>query len=748
MGTTLKIRPYARLLTMLGEQLIKDEQIALAELIKNGYDADADWVKVSFIGFNLTKGNGDYEITKDSRIIIEDNGSGMERNIIEKSWMNPATPNKKLKEKSSIVTKKGRTIQGEKGIGRFAVLKLGRNIEITTRPINENLEYTLTYDFSKYDDDFLKENGEEKELYLDQLSIDLNQESPSYFVDRTVVVNNKEFTDNAHGTKIVISDLKGTWDNEKIDKVNKESQKLESVFDKIFKRTVKFPFNIGFNMNGENIPYIDPKVDRLATLLKEFSVLKITKGKYNKDKLQFEYNLNGHSYVLSLKESLLTALTPFKERFMANNDLFGNPVLREPECGSFSFNFFVFDLAADKESVYYLDRADKDIVKEHRIYLYRDKIRVSPYGDADNDWLETDKKRGTGRAGGYLSNDQVVGFVDITKKGNPNLKDKTNREGLIEEGRSTRDFIMLIHSFLLFIRQHPYEQYKQKVKQIKEQKDAELRITDNKFLKLYEIIKGNLEAISLYNELHSAYIKEKEVYNNRINVTEELAAVGLSVETASHDLMMMLSQGINQLADLSDTVKGGLIGKSEISKELAVIKDVFLFVQDEMRNIQLLFKSSKQRKRTIKILPLLEKVTNIYKNTLKRANIDLKIDKIGSPLSVKCTDAVILQLLINLFDNAIYWLSSINRLEKHICIILDGNNGELVFSDNGPGVAEDDRPYIFEAFYSGKNEGRGLGLYIARQLLARMGYSITLMTGQTILPGANFKVSFISVEEE
>lgn len=747
MGTSLKIRPYARLLTMLGEQLIRDEQIALAELIKNGYDADADWVKVSFIGFKHKKESGDYDITKDSKIIIEDNGSGMERNVIEKSWMNPATPNKKLKEKSSIVTKKGRTIQGEKGIGRFAVLKLGRNIGITTRPIGVDWEYTLTYDFSKYDDDFLKENGEEKELYLDQLSIDLQQEPPSYFIDRKVVVNNKDFTDNAHGTRIVISDLKGTWDNDKIDKVNKESQKLESVFDKIFKRAVKYPFNIGFNMNGENIPYIDPKVDKLATLLKECAVLKITKGKYNKDKLQFEYNLNGNSYVLSLHDSLLTALTPFKERFMANKDMFGNPVLREPECGCFSFNFFIFDLAADKESVYYLDKADKDIVKEHRIYLYRDKIRVSPYGDADNDWLETDKKRGTGKAGGYLSNDQVVGFVDITKKGNPNLKDKTNREGLIEEGKATRDFIMLIHSFLLFIRQHPYEQYKQKVRQIKDQKDAELRITENKFQKLYEIVKGNSEAITLYNDLHSAYVKEKEVYNNRINVTEELAAVGLSVETASHDLMMMLSQGINQLTDLSDAVKGGQVGKSDISKELAVIKDVFLFVQDEMRNIQLLFKSSKQRKRTIKILPLLEKVLHIYKNTLKRANINLKIEKIGMPLSVKCTDAVILQLLINLFDNAIYWLSSINRLEKQICIILDGNKGELVFSDNGPGVAEDDRPYIFEAFYSGKNEGRGLGLYIARQLLDRMGFSITLMNSQTILSGANFKVNFISTEE-
>ncbi|MBR5080813.1 MAG: sensor histidine kinase [Bacteroidales bacterium] len=748
MGTSLKIRPYARLLTMLGEQLIRNEQIALAELIKNAYDADADWVKISFVGFETKKDSVDFEISKDSKIIIEDNGFGMERPIIENSWMNPATPNKKLKEKESITTNKGRIIQGEKGIGRFAVLKLGRKIVITTRPIGKEEEYRVTYDFSKYDDDFLKEDGKEKELFLDQLSVDLQESVPKYFVERKVVVNNKEFSDNNHGTIIEISDLKGSWDYDKIDRVNKESQKLESVFDKIFKRSLKYPFNIGFTLNGTNLSYIDPKVDKLSTLLKNHSVLRITKGKYNHKKLQFEYELNGNPHTLSLNDPLLTALTPFKSRFMTNKDIFENPILRAPECGSFSFNFFVFDLAADKESVYYLDKSDKEIVKEHRIYLYRDKIRVSPYGDADNDWLETDKKRGTGKAGGYLSNDQVVGFVEITKKGNPTLKDKTNREGLIEEGKSTRDFIMLIHSFLLYIRQHPYEQYKQKVKQIKEQKNSELRVTENKFQKLYEVVKDNSEAIDLFKELHSAYNKEKEIYNDRINVTEDLAAVGLSVETASHDLMMMLSNGINQLADLSDAVKGGRLGMPEISKELNAIKDVFLFVQEEMGNIQLLFKSSKQKKRTIRISPLLNKVVHIYQNTLKRANIDLIIEEKGGPLTVKCTDAVILQLLINLFDNAIYWLSSISKMDKQICITLNGDDGTLIFSDNGPGVNKDDEPYIFEAFYSGKEEGRGLGLYIARQLLERMGYRIVLSNDDKNLSGANFKVVFVNEEEQ
>lgn len=52
MKTKLSIRPYARLLTMLGDQLIKNEQIAVLELIKNSYDADADWVSLSFENFN------------------------------------------------------------------------------------------------------------------------------------------------------------------------------------------------------------------------------------------------------------------------------------------------------------------------------------------------------------------------------------------------------------------------------------------------------------------------------------------------------------------------------------------------------------------------------------------------------------------------------------------------------------------------------------------------------------------------
>lgn len=94
MDKVLKIRPYARLITMLGDQLIKNERIALVELIKNAYDADAEWVKVCFLNFNE-----DFTVNLDSKIIIEDDGNGMNQQIIEKHWLNPATPEKKRRKR-------------------------------------------------------------------------------------------------------------------------------------------------------------------------------------------------------------------------------------------------------------------------------------------------------------------------------------------------------------------------------------------------------------------------------------------------------------------------------------------------------------------------------------------------------------------------------------------------------------------------------------------------------------------------
>ena len=130
-------------------------------------------------------------------------------------------------------------------------------------------------------------------------------------------------------------------------------------------------------------------------------------------------------------------------------------------CGSFRFGFYIFDFSKDAKGKHQLDTDDKLLIKKHRIYLYRDTIRVYPYGDPKDDWLEIDAYRGTISAGQFLSNDQVVGFVNITQVENPNLRDKTSREGLIDTGAPTDDFLTLIKLLLAWIRQKPYGQYRQ-----------------------------------------------------------------------------------------------------------------------------------------------------------------------------------------------------------------------------------------------------------------------------------------------
>src|SRR3546814_19481097 len=89
---------------------------------------------------------------------------------------------------------------------------------------------------------------------------------------------------------------------------------------------------------------------------------------------------------------------------------------------------------------YRLDNSDKELLRQHRIYLYRDGIRVSPYGDPDDDWLLIDVRRGTVNASEFSSNDQVVGHVNTTQGDTPELRYKTRREGLVDTSDPNSDF--------------------------------------------------------------------------------------------------------------------------------------------------------------------------------------------------------------------------------------------------------------------------------------------------------------------
>lgn len=747
MGETLKIRPYARLLTMLGDQLIKNEQIAVTELMKNSYDADADWVKVSFEGFG-----DNFKILPESKIIIEDNGCGMKHDVITKAWMNPATPNKHTKDISAQRTDGGRVIQGEKGIGRFAILKLGRTIEMVTRPKNGNEEYSLIFDFNNYDEDFLKENNVEKEIFLEQLGFNLEARRPEVFVPRKVSVDDKTFEgkDNAKGTRITISNLRGAWSDKKFQSLTDSFEKFKGMFGTLESSSdnkgIK-EFAIGLIHNGEAF-ISTSRADNLAAISEQKAVFAVQGGKYDNVSQVLTFNLNGFPRTLELNSSDVKGLRVFRDRFLLEDKKSYRDV---SDFGPFTFDFYIFDLNAKDDSRYGLNEGQKKIVKEHRVYLLRDGVRVLPYGNPDDDWLMIDMMRGTISAGITFSNDQIVGRVNITKANNEHLKDKTNREGLIDDDYYTQDFICVIQTLLAYLRKTAYKKYldnSKKKDSIENQKKDAVR---NAIEILTEQFSDNKTASTLITQLKSSYQKEKRYLLERAERTESLAAVGLSVETTSHDIMLMMNRGLDNLASLLKDSMSPNYNPQTASEQLQKLYGIFTYVGNQIKDMQQLFVSSKQRRKHLRVKDLLEKVIRLYANIMERNGIEVNVDVIGSPLIAICTDADLLQLLINLFDNAVYWLSVTGKPKKNILVTLDGNAQQMLFSDDGCGVRQDDAPYIFDAFFSGKGEeGRGLGLYISRKVLERNDYTIRLaeFSDEKKLSGANFVVPFVKQEQD
>jgi len=131
----------------LGDELISNEVIAIVELVKNSYDADAMKVEVTLE--NVTD-------IENGRILISDNGIGMSLDTVLNAWLQPGTEiKKKLRERNERSKIFRRTILGEKGVGRFAAQKLGSLISLTTRSKDDEMETIVEINWKKFEEDRL-----------------------------------------------------------------------------------------------------------------------------------------------------------------------------------------------------------------------------------------------------------------------------------------------------------------------------------------------------------------------------------------------------------------------------------------------------------------------------------------------------------------------------------------------------------------------------------------------------------------
>lgn len=747
MSETLHFKPYARLLTMIGDQLIKNECVAIMELIKNAYDADASWCRVSFEDFGE-----DGLATPNSRIVIEDDGCGMTDEIIKNAWMAPASPNKKKSGEARKTPKKHRIMQGEKGIGRFALLKLGSKITVVTRPDGSASENVLSLDFSNYSDEFTTKNDKPAETLLSDLEGILSECPAKEIVPGPIPGWVPVLKRDKTGTKIIVEALRHKiWSTPLLEQIVKEASYLQPLISDVAggKEDPNESFQVRFSRNGEEIRASSQDKDKFLALLEQNAVLRVTNGRFDNERNAFVFMLNGKSMELPFDR-----LRSYAGKRFSTKSKNGN---RYPKCGSFSFSFFAFDLRVDKEdketSKYSLNSADCELIKKRRIYLYRDGIRVYPYGNPDDDWLQIDVLRGTSQASAFLSNDQVVGWIGISHDGNPDLKDKTSREGLVSEGDAVEDFIETIQMFLKYLRQEPFARYRDDVARRREQRairDKKVNATVAALIRHAEKT-GDRNVAKLAKSLQSGIDREQRIFQSRIEMMEDLSAVGLSVETASHDLMMMASRANESFDRLTTLSSSGDKRCEGCYAEIQKMRGELSFIEHRMKDIQSLFRSSKQRMHAVNVKEVFDKVARIYARAYKSAKIDLVVDGDMFPLSVKCTDAILMQTFINLLDNSLYWLTvnESSPAERKVRVFIDGTRKVFLFADNGPGIPEENREYVFQAFFSTKDQGRGLGLYIARQLLNRCDFSIDFAEkNDQLLDGASFIVDFNPAEEQ
>jgi hypothetical protein len=725
--------PYARLMNIIGDQLITNKIVGVIEVVKNCYDADAENVQVRF--FNMNNYGKSYLTEREQPYIeIEDDGEGMTLTTITDIWLRPATPNKLDKRKNKKdITKKGRIIQGEKGIGRFAIHKLGEKIEVFTKAKGD-YEVKLEMDFSEF-------NPEKVDLF--------NQPQVEYKllnkVDNKWYVNDPpEQIKKSHGTLIRIYHLREEWREKDFEDLYKAVLRLIPPIDsnavKLGVKEFKSDFDV--KIYKDNSLFASEQATTFKDVIEQAQFVML--GSISKDGiLSFDYKSTAPPRKFSRKINLLS-----KEELAIQNytsisiERWFSKYNRKPACGEFKFSFYAFDLSKPDKTI--LTKPIERFIKDNFVFVLRDGVRVYPYGEKGEDWLNLDKLRATVRAGQFISYNDLTGFVYISREGNPVLKDATNRQGIMDVDGALEDFKNLVTAATeIFNTEIKIDKGKLDIKRNVSFKDSSSLVA-----KSYEALEKSLEkidnreVIEKANKFLDSVKQHSSVMKDRMETVEDLAGLGMAVEKASHDALMLLAKMRNNIKSF----KVKAIDKDYDNKELLALLDELdenlNFVYDEMQVIQPLFKIQRKAIQNVSVYDCIEKVVKYFRREID-GKIDITILK-DKDVIVKTNTGLILQVLINIIDNAIYWVNKNENKKTEILFQLNTKANTLTIADNGPGIREDVEQLIFNEFFSLKSDGRGLGLYITKEILLRIDAEISIIheEKQKLLPGANFIIKF------
>ncbi len=657
-----------RIIAHFGEDLIKNESIAILELVKNSYDACATESKVEFYSEN--------KILK--KITILDNGCGMDADIIKNVWLVVGTDNKKKIKRNQC----GRYPLGEKGIGRLGVHKLGRKIRVFSKTAQDR-EVELSIDWTEL------ENAKQ----IDDFDIDvIENETPKYYKNGST------------GTTIIIESLKSAWDRRQIREVYRNLLSLNSPFAE---KNDSFKVDISSNENlFDGLPKLEDIIESGGLYFGSCTLKgnKIRDFKYEFRPWSSLNKLNGRKKEISdLNEEDLN-LTGLKEEDGKKRLVEYDIDLDELQIGEIKFDIIIFEKDA---AIFNYVNAEKKSINDYLnenggIRVYRDNVRVYDYGERDNDWLGIDLKR-VHRVGGNVSNNIILGSVRLNRQDSCGLREKTNREGFIEDERYNAFVDAINYVLNIFVRERNVDK-------------AHLT-TLYKTHKVVEPVLSDLEEVMDFIEKRIADENDKKdilKYLNRINIQyKEVKEVLIKSANAGLNLSVVIHEIEKQIAALLGYAQRG---------ENERVKEVSLRLEKIVRGYTAMIKKS-----TIGDTALSEIVKTALENYEFRFSdhsITIYNNYRDCKLRAFLAQAESISVLTNLLDNSIYWLSYARKQDRKISVYITDkieNYNSIIISDNGPGfnIPAD---VAVQPFMSGKpyNIGMGLGLHIANEMMNAM----------------------------
>lgn len=669
--------PKARIILQLGDQLIRSESVALLEIIKNAYDACASKVTISM---------KNVENKEFGEIVIEDDGFGMTADIIKKIWLQPGTTYKKEQiENKKFNTLCNRVPLGEKGIGRFGVHKLGTKIELISKSKDSD-EAHFEINWENFDNDKL----------LREVTIDVEERKPEVFKNGTT------------GTRIIIRKLRKNWTRGAIRELYRAINSLNSPFQTLDS------FNVLFKIDRQDwitglLKFEDIKDNSL------YSSEVVLKGN---EIVSFNYEFTPWASMPDLKArehhetDILMSKRVYDEK--QKKKVLKDIDLSLHKIGTVRLKLLIFDLDHYILSLGQVDdrKGLKDYLKSNGgIRVYRDGVRVYDYGEPGNDWLNLDIDR-VNFPTARISNNIVIGAIQLDRLASKDLEEKTNREGFIENDAYQTFFDAIRFTLGRIITQRNID--KDKIRNYYNQDEKKKPIPENLDL-LKEKIDAQLtdspekvEILEMITEISADYKTISEVYIRS-------ASAGLSLSIVIHEIEKIIQELIWVVEETkaSDTNSDRI---KSLTWHLGKLVDGY---------------SGLIRRRSKKESDLKSIITSgIWNIEFRLKAHDVEIvrgyEKFNGKAMVKCSEGLIIGTIVNIIDNSIWWLNYGRTPKKKLYISLsDEQEGYLtiLIADNGPGFSIPPEEMI-RPFISNKEGGIGIGLHIADEIMKSHGGKI------------------------